>query len=164
MSDLNEILAERGFNVTYLNAPIVSTPKENTMTNNKPQTITLVTQGRRYPRIFISVMLVTLLVSVVLFFAACSSGTSVTEGTVKDKQSEAGEWETKKVSGTKTCTGTGAKRKCKTGASTTKREWDDPDFSILIEKCEKKKDCNEAWVDVSESTYNSVDVGDYYKP
>lgn len=120
------------------------------------------TTTHKRPTLWAIAATVAVLLVLSLVFSACGSA-SVTEGTVKDKQSEAGEWETKKVSGTKTCTGTGAKRKCKTGASTTKREWDDPDFSILIEKCEKK-DCNEAWVDVSESVYNSVDVGDYYKP
>lgn len=132
---------------------IILKNKENTMNSSSKST-------PRYVCSAIVIFLILVLLSVLL--SACG-GSSVTEGTVKDKQSEAGEWETKKVSGTKTCTGTGAKRKCKTGASTTKREWDDPDFFILIEKCEKK-DCNEAWVDVSESVYNSVDVGDYYKP
>lgn len=81
----------------------------------------------------------------------CSSGP--TEGTIIDKEYEEGEWERHAVN---KCTGTGKKRKCKT---VNEEKWDDPDWEIQIED----KKGNKAWIDVSESTYDDLAIGDHYK-
>lgn len=91
--------------------------------------------------------------------AGCSLGESKpVTGTVVDKTSEPGEWEKKTVSGKKTCTGTGKKRRCRTGPSKTVDEWDDPDFELTIET----DDGDLKTVEVSEGEYNATTVGDHY--
>lgn len=96
------------------------------------------------------------LLSLTLIFSACGTPTP-TEGTVVDKASEPGEWETKTK---QTCTGKGTKRKCK---SKQVQEWDDPDFEIQIRSCDKDDKCSEHWIEVSESEYNSLNEGDHWE-
>lgn len=104
----------------------------------------------------ITVLLLLLLVAAILPACSISMTTGPSEGTVIDKKHEEGEFESKT---SKVCTGTGKKRKC---SNKTTTDWDDPDFELLLRSCDKDDECDEGWIEVSESEYNSAEVGDYF--
>jgi hypothetical protein len=39
----------------------------------------------------------------------------------------------------------------------------DEDFSFRLRYCPAQKDCEDGWRSVDETTYNSMEVGDYYE-
>jgi hypothetical protein len=71
------------------------------------------------------------------------------QGVILEKEHERGEWESKKKC-TKTVNGV-----CK--SHSTKREWDDDDYSFLLKEGDR-----ENWVEVDEDDFNEFEEGETY--
>jgi hypothetical protein len=88
----------------------------------------------------------TTVVALTIAVMAAGCGSQPSSGTVVDKRSEPGQWETKK-----TCARTvgGECRQWK-----TTRKWDDADYELLI-----RDGGSEEWVEVEASVYERARVG-----